>query len=200
MSRRGRNVVSLDMQGELAARRELGAIAGRLPQVQERAIGTLRRRLPVEARRDIQAQYNIRASRVRKDLSVRSLPDGLKLVGHFRGIGLRNFGARQTRRGVTSAIFRGSPRSLDEGAFMAPLLGGGVHAVQRFGAKRPMTKGRYLGQQRQPLAVLYGPTLAQMLRKGRRPERLADYARNVLRTEVDRLLGAAVARTAGGSR
>lgn len=187
MTRRG---FGFEMQGALAASRELGDLARKLPQVQERAVGTLRRRLPVEARRDIQGEYNVRADRVRKDLSVRTGGDGIALVGHFRGIGLRNFRARQVRRGVTSAIFRGARRSLDEGAFMTPLLGGGVHAVQRAGAKRVMTKGRYVGKSRQPLEVLYGPTLAQMLRKGRRPERLADFARTTLRAEVNRQLDA----------
>lgn len=189
-----RQGVSIEMQGALAAGRELRELADQLPRLQERAIATLRRRLPVEARRDIQAQYNILAGRVRQDLSVRNRDDGISLVGHFRGIGLRNFRARQTRRGVTSSIFRGAGRSLDPGAFMAPLTGGGVHAVERFGPKRVMTSGRYVGKRRQPLHVLYGPTLAQMLRKGRRPERLADYSRNLLRAEVDRQLDSMLRR------
>ncbi len=202
MSRKtGRAVVSFDVQGDLAARRELGAFAAQLPKLQERAIGTLRRRLSVEARRDIQREYNLKAARVRKDLSIRSLPDGLKLVGHFRGIGLRNFGARVVKRGkgVTAAILRGR-RSLYPGAFEAPLIGGNVHIVSRSGPKRLMTAGRYKGKLRQPLHVEYGATLAQMLRKGRRPERLADFARNILRAEVERLLDSAARTRTGGTR
>lgn len=183
----GRAVVGFDIQGDLAASRNLGALAGRLPFIQERAIKTLRRRLPVQARRDIQGEYGLAAGRVRKDLSVRALPDGLRLVGHFRGIGLRNFSARQTKRGVTAAIKRGA-RSLYPGAFFAPLIGGNVHVVSRVGAKRVMKAGRYQGKSRQPLEVEYGATLAQMLRKGRRPERLAEFSRGVLRAEIDRLL------------
>lgn len=178
--------LGFDMQGDLALSRALAGYRRELPRLQERAIATLRRRLPVQARRDIQGEYNITATRVRKDLSARTLDDGLSLVGHFRGIGLRNFRARQTKKGVTSSIFRGAGRSLDPGAFLAPLLGGGVHAVERFGAKRVMTKGRYEGKRRQPIHVLYGPTLAQMLRKGRRPERLAEFSRSLLRSEVER--------------
>lgn len=177
--------LNLELQGALAASRNLGILSDRLPTFQKRAIGTLRRRLPVQARRDIQAEYNIGAARVRKDLSMTGGNDELRLTGHFRGIGLRNFGARQTRKGVTAAIIRGQ-RSLHPGAFMAKLLGGNVQAVSRFGAKRVMTAGRYKGKLRQPLAVEYGATVAQMLGKNRRPARLADFALGVLRSEIER--------------
>jgi hypothetical protein len=48
-----------DLDGHLAAARNLSAIASRLPTLHTRAISTLRRRLPVQARRDIQAEYQI---------------------------------------------------------------------------------------------------------------------------------------------
>jgi hypothetical protein len=60
--------------------------------------------------------------------------------------------------------------------------------VRREGEPRLMTKGRYAGKKRQPLVVEYGPSVAQMLRKGRRPERLVDFARGLLANEVDRQL------------
>ena len=99
---------------------------------------------------------------------------------------------------MSSQILRGK-RSLDEGAFMAPLLGGGVQAVERGGEKRVMTRGRYQGKKRQPLYVLYGATAAQMLRKGRRPDRLMDYARGLLRGEVDRQLDSLKRRSDAGA-
>ena len=179
--------LNFTLTGALETSRELGAMARKLPTFHKRAIGTLRRSLPTEARRSIQDEYNIKAGRVRQDLSVRNLSDGLRLTGHFKGIGLRNFAARQTLKGVTSQIMKGK-RSLDEGAFMAPLLGGGVQAVERGGEKRVMTRGNYQGKKRQPLYVLYGATVAQMLRKGRRPERLKDFAIGVLSTDMDRQL------------
>ena len=191
--KRGRVSMGFELQGALAASRNLGILADRLPWVQRRAIQTLRRRLPVEARRDAQAEYNIGLQRFNRDISTSVTDDSIKLVGKFRGIGLRNFGARQTTKGVTASIIRGK-RSLHPGAFNASLLmgswslvGGNVQVVSRFGAKRPMTKGRYKGKVRQPIVVEYGATVAQMLAKGRRPERLADYARGVLRSEVMRL-------------
>jgi hypothetical protein len=183
----GRVALNFELQGALEVSRALGAAARNLPKIQQRAIGTLRRRLPVQARRDIQAEYALAAARINKDLGVGNIAGGLRLTGYFRGIGLRNFAARQTRPGVTASVFRGQ-RTLREGTFMAPLLNGGVQVVRREGEPRLMTKGRYAGKKRQPLVVEYGPSVAQMLRKGRRPERLVDFARGLLSNEVDRQL------------
>lgn len=185
--------IRFDLQGVLAVNRNLGNLARRLPTIEKRAMGTLRRRLNTEARRDIQREYALPARRLSQDLSTRQTASGISVTGYFRGIGLRNFGARQTGAGVTAAVFRGQ-RTLRKGAFMAPLLGGGVHAVRREGEKRVMQRGRYVGQRRQPLAVEYGPTAAQMLRKSGRPERLADFARGVVGAEMLRLTDNALAR------
>lgn len=189
--KRGRIALGFDLQGALAAQRNLGILAANLPLFQKRAIGTLRRKLLVQARRDIQREpvsYNIDAARVRKDLAVRDTQQGLKLTGYWRGIGLRNFSAKRTRKGISSVIFRGR-KDQDDGAFFARLLGGGagnLHVVERFGPKVEMQAGRYKGKRRQKLQVLYGPTVAQMLAKGRRPERLAEYARGLLGDEIER--------------
>ena len=179
--------LTFSIAGVLEASREIGTMSRKFTTAQKRAIAALRRGLPVEARRNIQEEYNIKAARLRQDLGTTRLDAGLRITGRFKGIGLRNFGARQTARGVTSKILK-SKRSITEGAFMAPLLGGGLQAVERAGEKRVMTKGRYQGKKRQPLYVLYGATAAQMLRKGRRPEHLRDYAFGLMRNELDRQL------------
>ncbi|TAA45645.1 hypothetical protein [Pseudoxanthomonas winnipegensis] len=177
-----------EVRGALEVSRNLGVLASRMPTIERRAALTLRRRLPVQARRDIQAEYNITAQRVNKDMFATLDGDrAVKLVGRFRGIGLLNFSARQTRKGVTYSVLRGQ-RSLLPGAFIATLANGNRQVVSRYGAKRVMTQGRYKGKRRQPIAVEYGATLAQMLGKQRRPERLADFACGVLRNEVERLL------------
>lgn len=175
-----------ELQGALAASRNLAGLSNQLPFLQKRAIQTLARRLLVHARRDIQAEYNIRADRVRKDLSLSLNNERVRVTGHWRGVGLNQFGALETAKGVTAAIFRGR-RSLYPGAFKATLLSGNVQVVERRGEKRVMTKGRYIGKRRQPLATQYGATVAQMLAKGRRPERLADFAAGVLGDELERL-------------
>lgn len=182
--------VSFDLQGALSVSRNLGILADRLPLFEKRALATLRRRLFTEARRDIQAEYNLAANRIAKDLRTRAAGGTVTLTGYFRGIGLRNFAARQTRKGVTSSIFLGR-RSLRPGAFFTSLFRGkgesGNEQVSKRGApKRKMTAGRYKGQLREPLVTQYGPTVAQMLGKGRRPERLADFAKGVLRDEMER--------------
>ncbi len=176
-----------DLDGLLSASRNLSVLASRLPTLHTRAIGTLSRRLPVQARRDIQAEYQIGARRLTQDLSSRVTDEGVRLVGRFRGIGLRNFAARPTARGVTAAIFRGK-RSLREHAFLGVGVNRNAQVFRREGPKRPMQQGRYAGKQRQPLVAEYGATAAQMLAKGRRPERLVDYARGVLAAESERLL------------
>jgi hypothetical protein len=179
-----------DLDGALSASRNLTALASRLPALHTRAIGTLRRRLPVQARRDIQAEYQIGARRLSQDLQARPTEGGVRLVGRFRGIGLRNFGARQTKRGVTAAVFRGR-RSLRDHAFLGVGVNRNAQVFRREGAKREMKQGRYTGKQRQPLVAEYGATAAQMLAKGRRPERLIDYARGVLDAESRRLMTSA---------
>lgn len=190
----GAGGISFDLTGALAASRNLGIFAQSLPKIQQRALGTLRRRIGTEARRDIQREYRITANRLNSSLKVSSnnRSGGLRITGFWRGIGLRNFSARATGKGVTSGIFKSGKRSLRESAFFAPLLGGGEggnrHVVKREGDKRVMTKGRYAGKTRQPVAVQYGPTAAQMLRKEGRPQRLADFAIGVLGKEMTRLI------------
>ncbi len=181
-----------DLDGLLAASRNLSVLASRLPTLPTRAIGTLRRRLPVQARRDIQAEYQIGARRLAQDLQSRATDEGVRLVGRFRGIGLRNFAARQTQRGVTAAVLRGK-RSLREHAFLSVGVNRNAQVFRREGPKRQMQQGRYTGKRRQPLVVEYGATAAQMLGKGRRPQRLVDYARGLLAAESRRLLGGVAA-------
>lgn len=187
-----------DLDGLLSASRNLSVLASRLPTLHTRAIGTLSRRLSVQARRDIQAEYQIGARRITQDLSSRVTDEGVRLVGRFRGIGLRNFAARQTARGVTAAVVRGK-RSLREHAFLGVGVNRNAQVFRREGPKRPMQQGRYAGKRRQPLVAEYGATAAQMLAKGRRPERLVDYARGVLAAESERLLRLAAGASAPSS-
>lgn len=197
--------VGFDMSGALRVERELGLLADRLPWLQERAIRTLYRRLPVEARRDIQRQYNIIGARIREHMAVRYIDSGprlggIRLYGQWaRGIGMANFrGTRQVRAGVSYSVYHGI-RKVDKGSFMARLLQGrgrlgNLHAVERYGPKVTMQAGRYKGLKRQRLAVHYRSTVAQMLAEGRRPERLADYSRRILQQEVERQLASYMRR------
>lgn len=187
--------MTFDLDGALETSRNFALLVRFLPQSAARALSTMRRRIGPEARRDIQRQYRISAGRVNQGLRVSQSASGLRITGAFRGIGLRNFSARQTRRGVTASIFLGGKRSLRDSAFFAPLLGGGEanrHVVRREGEKRVMKSGRYAGQRRQPIVVEYGPTVAQMLGKEGRPQRLAEFAVGVLGSEAARLIESAL--------
>ncbi len=175
--------VQFDVRAALAASRNLLTLSRTLDQVERRAIGTLRRRWPVEARRDIQSQYALPAGRINQDLKFRESANGVRLTGAFRGIGLMNYGARQTRQGVSYAIFKGQ-RRVERGAFLARLRNGNTQAVKR------------VGKARLPIQTLYGATVAQMLRKGDRPERLADFAVGLLGAEFERLTAVGLNQTA----
>lgn len=190
--------VGFDIRGLDEARKAPADLLERLPWFQERAIQSLYRALPVEARRDIQAQYNIRAGRVREHMAIRYLPSGgarrggVRLYGQWkRGIGLMQYpGTRQTRKGVAYSVHHGV-RKLEPGAFVARLLAGNRqgenrHVAERYGPKVQMKAGRYKGQKRQRIQTLYRATVAQMLAQGRRPERLAEWATRYLANQVER--------------
>jgi hypothetical protein len=190
--------LSFDLRGLDAAKHAPALLLDRLPWFQDRAMRSLYRALPVEARRDIQAQYNIRAARVRDHLAIRYLPQqggrrtGVRLFGQWkRGIGLMQYpGTRQTRKGVAYSVYQGV-RKLEPGAFVARLLAGNrvgenQHVAMRYGPKVVMQAGRYKGQKRQRIQTEYRSTVAQMLAQGRRPERLAEWATRYLAAEVDR--------------
>lgn len=176
--------LSMTLTGLPDVEQALAAYPRKIALVEKRAILTLQRKLPVEARRDIQAEYNLPAARIRKDLGARIRGQGIRLTGYFRGIGLRNFGGRIVKDGVTASIFKGK-RTLRTGPyFLATLRSGNVQVARR------------KGKPRLPIEVAYGPTVAQMLRKGRRPERLVEFARGVVRDEVNRQLKSLAAKSA----
>lgn len=202
--------VSFDLQGAFEVKRGLEALVDRLPWFQERAIQTLYRRLPVEARRDIQAEYNISAARVRDHMAIRYLESstarraGVRLFGQWkRGIGLLNFSARQTRKGVSYSVYSGR-RKTEAHAFIARLRSGNRQVVQRYGEKNwtrtyKDRKGTSRTRVDQRYEVLYRSTVAQMLARGRRPERLLDFSKGVIQSEVERQFDSYL-RTSGGAR
>ena len=159
---------------EEAAR--LRRIATALPVAVRRAVGTLARRLPVAARRDMQQEYNLPASRINAGLTVSRTAGSVVLQGSKRGIGLVAYGARQTKRGVVVSILRGKTETWPE-AFIAAGKNGNRQVFVR--------KGR----ERLPIDALYGSSIATMLRKPGRAERLADAAQQVVSAEIARLAG-----------
>lgn len=145
-------------------------------KIRSRALGTLTRRLPVQARRDIQTEYNLKASRVSDGLSIRR-PDegGVILRGSARGINLIAFGARWSKRnGITARVKKSGAATVAKQAFIATGKNGNRLVFQR------------RGKARLPIDALYGPSIGQMLKHGDRPQRLADYASGVVAAEIAR--------------
>lgn len=185
-------------------------LESRLPWIQQDAMKTVYRAIPVFARRDIQDEYNIRAGRIREHMAVRYIESdsarrgGVRLFGQWkRGIGMMQYpGTRDLRksgRGVSYSVYRGV-RSREPHAFIARLRSGNVHVVER-ATGQPKRARKYLdrpgkghGPVRQrtrmdhPLVTLYRSTVAQMLARGRRPERIAEHATRLLERETLRLL------------
>lgn len=192
--------VEFDLRDALAVKRNLGAVAKFLPDIQARAIRAMARGITTFAKRDIVKEYNIGANRVGKDLRASVLTGlrGVRLTGYFRGIGLIQFGATaymagKPGGGVKYRIFRGGVVNQAPGEFIATLLRGktdtgNVHVAYRTGEFALMENGRYAGKIREKIAVEYGPTVAQMLRKGDRPERIADAAVGLVQKEIQRQL------------
>lgn len=196
----------VDLSGALAARQGLAAEPERLVQMQKRALGTLQRRLGTEAKRDIGAEYNLRAQRIADGLQARAQADGVTLIGRARGINAIEFGATWSRvtgsglvatssrrkftairwrgrvrgdatLGARFAIKRGKAPDVHAGSFIARGRNGALLVLER------------KGKARLPLQSVYGPSVAQMLKHGRRPERLVEFAIRTLQAEQLRLMG-----------
>lgn len=160
----------------------IGDIAAGSDKAVSRAAGTLARRLPVQARRDIQTEYNLKAGRIKDGLSVTRGSGFVELRASKRPIGLIEFAGKWGRRkspGAVAKVYRAQPRHNYGGTFIANLRGGNRQIVARIG------KGRL------PLKVLYGPSIANMLRNTDRKDRLATYAEDILASEFERLNGGA---------
>ena len=177
--------IAIDADAALDAAKRVSDLPAKVLVAQRRALGTLRRRWPVLARRDIQAEYALSATRIRDGLSVRNTRDGIELVGRIRGIGLLNFAGRGTRAGLRYRIFRNRP-GLEPHGFVRSRRGQGLPKAWE---REPLIgSGGHRRVPRYPIEPLFGPSLAQMLRKGDRPARMAQAGLDVITADLDRQL------------
>jgi len=208
--------LAVELTGALDAMQDMQQIPARILLAQKRAIGTVQRKLPTEAKRDIGAEYNLLAGRIANGLSTRITSDGISLVGKSRGINAIQFGATWSRikgsglvatssrrhftairyrgrlrgesaLGAKFAIKRGAPPEVHAGSFIARGKNGALLVFERGGKGAVLTKNGTFP--RLPLSGVYGPSVGQMLKHGRRPERLVDFAIRTLQSEQVRLLG-----------
>lgn len=187
--------LTFSLDGALDAARGLSDDLKRVQIAQKRAVATMLRRLRVEARRDIQREYSLRASTLTERLVVSRKFDGVALIGKATGIGLENFGASQNRKGVTYRVKKGEARQSVKGsAFMRRTRSGsGPYVWLRKDGEQYTHNTKdfagVFGRHGYPIFKQYGPSVAQMLKHGDRPARLVEFAIGVLKAEQQRLLG-----------
>lgn len=85
-------------------------------------------------------------------------------------LSLKEYKARQTRKGVSYTAYKGSGRKSLPGTFVVAKLGG--HVFTRQGEKRVMSKGRYAGKMRQPIVKRFGPSPFDTSKKHEIPVKL----------------------------
>ena len=143
--------------GNLA--RDLARVAADVPKVFAQAASSVARASGTEAKREITAIYNIKQKRVGESLT--SVAKGYEVIttGKARGITLASFGGRPTAKGYSAAVRKGS-RKVIRGGFESTI------AVKRKdGSEGSVTLPmKRLGRSRYPIKVLYGPSVASMLR------------------------------------
>jgi len=194
---------TFDISGDLDIAQRLSDDVKDIAKAQKRAVSTLRRRLRTEGRRDIQREYNLKAQDINARLSVTSRYDGIALIGKDSGINLIRFGARQTRAGVSYSVKKGQRRTLAHAFIRSTRSGRGPFVWMRkydsdrarddvggrYGSSYSAVKDRYSSRHGYPILQKFGPSVAQMLKHGDRPQRLVDFSGQVLESELDRLLG-----------
>lgn len=192
--------ISMDISGDLDAARGISEFPRKVAQAQKRALSTLRRRLLTEAKRDIGQEYNLKAGRIAEGLKFRSVQDGVALVGKARGINAIEFGAtwHRTRRGKATSgaryrIYRKDAATEHAGTFIATGVNGTPLVFRRDTkrGKHRVTRGANAGQMKEYLISVYGPNVAKMLRHGTRPQRLVQFARQILDKEIARQMARA---------
>lgn len=140
--------------GNLA--RDLSRVVADVPKTFEQAAKSVARASGTEAKREITAIYGIKQSRVAEGLSSVAKRYEVITTGKARGVTLQSFGGRKTTRGYSAAVRKGSRK----------LVKGGFEVVKLRGL--PFKRE---GTARLPIRVLYGPSVASMLRNREVSER-----------------------------
>lgn len=132
----------------------LGDAKKRMPREIAIAINRTAKWTTTQMSRQVREQLNAKARDVKKVMSQKTKASPSRLgtkveLEHEKRLGLKAFGARQTRSGVTAKVSKRGPRTKVPGGFMGPRPGAiarklGGHAFKRTG------KGR------KPIAKLHG--------------------------------------------
>ncbi len=183
--------VVLRDRDRLATLRDGGA------QVITRLIGTLKRRLPAQAKRDIAAQYNLPATKIGSSLRCTADDTSVTLTAVGRPQTLSNFGPRQNAAGVAVQIEKGKTTQIDHAFIRVPAGAPGAgpqvlirDAMFSIDADPNVQDIAIIDHNRHgyPIVLLGGLTVADMLRAGDREARLGDFVKQTSDAEIDRLI------------
>lgn len=131
-------------------------------------------------------EFNAQWTRVRGNGLVATVSRNRFRVSELRGKlrGDNGLGAR-------FAVKRGKAATVHAGSFIGTGLNGSRLVLQEDvnRPKQKYVKGRNAGRTKFPLESVYGPSVGQMLKHGRRPERLAEFAIRTLQADLLRQMG-----------
>ena len=143
--------------GNLA--RDLARVVSDAPKVFAQAASSVARASGTEAKREITAIYNIKQARVAQ--GIKSSAKGYEVITTAKGKDvptLASFGGRQTAKGYVATVKKGRRKVYRKG--FTPTKFAGVPFERE-------------GSARLPIKVLYGPSVASMLRNREASERFA---------------------------
>jgi len=165
-------------------------------KIKARAISTLKRRLPAQAKRDIGAQYNLPSRQIGSRLRCSGDGTSVTLTGLGRAQTLIKFGAKQNAAGVAVQVEKGKSLQIQH-AFIrvpagAPSAGPQVMIRDAEFGSIPNAKVQDIAivdhnRHGYPIVLLGGPSVADMLRDPGREDRLTNFTQTVFAAEVDRL-------------
>jgi len=160
-------VIQADLAGVKLLAQKLADAAKDAPLALERALTDIARAGNTEAKRAAAAFYNLPSARIAQDLKSRKDGGSVIVTGARgeRGPLLLSYGATQNSAGLAVKVIKANGRKTIRGGFIANGLSGGPVSFLRAGDKRRMRAGRNVGQLKQPLRALRGPSVANMLQK-----------------------------------
>ena len=131
------------------------------------AVNATAKKTKTEVSKQIRAELAVKAKVVKETISVTKATDSLAgavvMVKQTKRIPLRDFGARQTKKGVSYKISKKGGRKFVAGAFQGP----------RPGAMKASWRGRVfkrIGKERLPITQLWGPSpWGAMVKKKMKP-------------------------------
>lgn len=154
--------MSFSIQGLDDLERSYRKAASLMARAEARAVRRSGVSVVAQQARAIAQVVNLKVSTIKKSIRTMQQPSAgqprITFEVRGEGIALREFGARQTGKGVSVLVLRASGRKIVADAFMARGYGNNLQVFRRTGgAKRVMKAGRYTGKLREPIEKLYGP-------------------------------------------